>query len=45
MFLIQRELDGRMMHCNQTKLGLIEKRSNINYDLFDKIREAKLIGW
>lgn len=45
MFLIQRELDGRMMHCNQTKLGLIEKRLNINYDLFDKIREAKLIGW
>jgi hypothetical protein len=34
-----------MMHCNQTKLGLIEKRSNLNYDLFDKIREAKLIGW
>lgn len=44
-FLLQRELDGRMMHCNHTKLGLIEKRSNLNYDLFDKIREAKLIGW
>lgn len=44
-FLMQRELDGRMMHCNQTKLGLIEKRSNINYELFDKIKEAKLIGW
>lgn len=44
-FLLQRELDGRMMHCNQTKLGLIERRSNLNYDLFDKMREAKLIGW
>lgn len=44
-FLLQRELDGRMMHCNQTKLSLIERRSNLNYDLFDKMREAKLIGW
>lgn len=33
-FLIQRELDGRMTHCNTTKLKLIEQRSNINYDLF-----------
>jgi len=37
-FLLQRELDGRMTHCNQTKLGLIAKRSNLNYDLFDKIK-------
>ena len=22
-FLLQRELDGRMTHCNKTKLGLI----------------------
>lgn len=33
------------MHCNQTKLKLIERRSNLNYDLFFKIKEAKLIGW
>jgi hypothetical protein len=32
-FLLQRELDGRMTHCNQTKLGLIEKRANTNYEL------------
>jgi hypothetical protein len=37
-FLLQRELDGRMAKCNQTKLGLIEKRSNLNYELFDKIK-------
>lgn len=30
-FLLQRELDGRMAHCNQTKLRLIDKRSQVNY--------------
>lgn len=44
-FLLQRELDGRMTHCNTTKLKLIEQRSNLNYDLFDKFKAAKLIGW
>ncbi len=44
-FLLQRELDGRMTHCNTTKLKLIEQRSNINYDLFYKFKAAKLIGW
>jgi len=45
MFLLQRELDGRMTHCNTTKLKLIEERSNLNYHLFDSFKEAKLIGW
>jgi ABC-type multidrug transport system fused ATPase/permease subunit len=30
-FFLQRELDGRMSHCNQTKLKLIDKRSQSNY--------------
>jgi ABC-type multidrug transport system fused ATPase/permease subunit len=30
-FFLQRELDGRMSHCNQTKLKLIDKRSQVNY--------------
>jgi hypothetical protein len=34
-----------MTHCNHTKLKLIEQRSNLNYDLFDRIKMAKLIGW
>lgn len=37
-FLLQRELDGRMTHCNKTKLGLIEKRANTNYELLEKIK-------
>jgi ABC-type multidrug transport system fused ATPase/permease subunit len=44
-FLLQRELDGRMTHCNKTKLRLIEKRSSINYELLDKMKEAKVIGY
>ena len=44
-FLLQRELDERMKHCNTTKLKLIEQRSNLNYDLLDKFKSAKLIGW
>lgn len=34
-----------MTHCNQTKLGLIEKRSKINYEILNEIRQAKIIGW
>ena len=30
-FLLHRELDEHMTHCNATKLGLIEKRSKMNY--------------
>jgi hypothetical protein len=43
-FLIQRELDSKMTHCNDTKLKLIEARSKINYDIIGKIRTAKLLG-
>jgi hypothetical protein len=32
-FFLQRELDGRMAHCNQTKLKLIDKRSQVNYEI------------
>lgn len=32
-FLIQLELDGKMTHCNATKLKLIEQRSQVNYEL------------
>ncbi len=31
IFLVQRVLDDRMKHCNITKLGLIDKRSKLNY--------------
>ena len=44
-FLLHRELDERMTECNSTKLGLIEKRSKINYEVLDCIKEAKIIGW
>ena len=44
-FLLHRELDENMTHCNATKLGLIEKRSKINYEILEGIKEAKLIGW
>ncbi len=44
-FLIQLELDGKMTHCNETKLKLIEKRSQRNYEHLEQIREAKVIGW
>lgn len=44
-FLLQRELDGRMTHCNTTKLKLIEQRSNLNYHMLDAFKTAKLIGW
>jgi len=37
-FLLQRELDGRMTHCNKTKLRLIEKRSTVNYELLEKMK-------
>jgi hypothetical protein len=37
-FLVQRELDSKMKHCNQTKLSLINERSKINYDLFGMIK-------
>jgi ABC-type multidrug transport system fused ATPase/permease subunit len=43
-FFLQRELDGRMSHCNQTKLKLIDKRSQINYEILRKIKSAKLAG-
>ena len=43
-FLVQRELDSKMTHCNDTKLKLIEARSKINYDILGKIRVAKLLG-
>ncbi len=43
-FLIQRELDQKMKHCNDTKLKLIEARSKVNYDIIGKIRTAKLLG-
>lgn len=44
-FLLHRELDEHMTHCNATKLALIEKRSKINYEVLDGIKQAKLIGW
>jgi hypothetical protein len=34
-----------MANCNATKLGLIEQRSKINYEVLDCIKEAKMIGW
>ena len=34
-----------MTHCNKTKLELIKKRSKINYEILDCIKEAKVIGW
>jgi hypothetical protein len=43
-FFLQRELDGKMMHCNLTKLGLIDQRSKVNYELMKKIKSAKLAG-
>ena len=30
-FLLHRELDENMTHCNATKLSLIEQRSKVNY--------------
>ena len=45
IFLLQRELDGKMTHCNKTKLGLIKERSKTNYELMKYMTEAKLIGW
>lgn len=44
VFLVQRELDSKMRHCNRTKLKLIEARSKINYLIIGKIRHAKLLG-
>jgi hypothetical protein len=41
-FFLQRELDGRMAHCNQTKLKLIDKRSQVNYEILSKIKAAKM---
>ena len=32
IFLLQRSLDDRMKLCNLTKLGLIDKRSKVNYE-------------
>lgn len=43
-FFLQRELDGRMSHCNQTKLKLIDKRSQVNYEILKKIKPAKIAG-
>ena len=37
-FLLHRELDEKMTHCNATKLGLIEKRSKLNYEMLDCIK-------
>ena len=31
VFLVQRALDDRMKLCNLTKLGLIDRRSKLNY--------------
>jgi ABC-type multidrug transport system fused ATPase/permease subunit len=45
VFLLHRELDGKMAHCNTTKLGLIERRSKENYEMLFGMREAKLVGW
>lgn len=33
-----------MSHCNQTKLKLIDKRSQVNYEILRKIKPAKLAG-
>jgi ABC-type multidrug transport system fused ATPase/permease subunit len=33
-----------MTHCNDTKLGLIEDRSKVNYMILSKIKEAKISG-
>ncbi len=44
-FFLQRELDGRMSHCNQTKLKLIDKRSQVNYEILRKMKAAKLAGY
>ena len=44
-FLVQRELDSKMIHCNQTKLKLIDQRSKTNYELFERIKEAKIIHY
>ena len=43
-FFLQRELDGRMAHCNATKLKLIDKRSQVNYEFLKKVKAAKLAG-
>jgi len=43
-FLLQRELDGHMAQCNQTKLKLIDKRSQVNYEILSKIKAAKMLG-
>lgn len=32
IFLLQRSLDDRMKLCNLTKLGLIDRRSKVNYE-------------
>ena len=34
-----------MKHCNDTKLGLIEARSKINYQILGKIKSARLLGY
>lgn len=44
-FLLHRELDQKMTHCNATKLGLIDKRSKVNYEMLFGMREARMIGW
>ena len=44
-FLLHRELDEKMTHCNSTKLDLIKDRSKINYEMLDCMKEAKIIGW
>ncbi len=44
-FLLHRELDQRMTHCNATKLGLIDKRSKINYEMLFGMTNARIAGW
>lgn len=34
-----------MTHCNATKLGLIDKRSKINYEMLFGMTNARITGW
>ena len=44
-FLLHRELDQRMTHCNATKLHLIDIRSKTNYEMLFGMNNARITGW